>query len=395
MEPLREAATWTFAIAVVAIAYTYAGYPLALWLIAVLRPRRTPPAATDEWPLVSFSLPAHNEEASIADTLTRILEVDYPADRRQIVVVSDASTDRTDEIVRGFAARGVELLRVPERRGKTNAENAARDHLRGDIVVNTDASVRIHPHGLKPLIRQFADPTVGLASGRDVSVANVERNVNLGESAYVGYEMWVRDLETRVGSIVGASGCFYAIRRELHMALVPEALSRDFASALITREHGLRAVSVRDAVCFVPRIASIRREYPRKVRTMTRGLETLWFKRHLLNPFRHGLFAWSLASHKVARWLVPWAFAAAGLALVVLAPGVLWGGAALLAGLAVLALAAVGWWWPEGRPAPRLAAVPAYFVSGMIAAITAWARALSGEMNPVWEPTRRSGPGST
>ncbi len=96
---------------------------------------------------------------------------------------------------------------------------------------------------------------MGLASGRDVSVARVERDVNVGESGYVGYEMWVRDLETRLGSIVGASGCFYAIRRSLHMTLVPEALSRDFAAALIAREHGLRAVSVNEAVCFVPRIA--------------------------------------------------------------------------------------------------------------------------------------------
>jgi hypothetical protein len=173
------------------------------------------------------------------------------------------------------------------------------------------------------------------------------------------------------------------------MAPVPEALSRDFAAALVTREHGLRAVSVSEAVCFVPRIASIRREYRRKVRTMTRGLGTLWYKRHLLNPLRHGLFAWSLLSHKLARWLVPWAFATAGLALLLLARRETWAALGLAAGLGGLVLAAVGWWWPEGRPAPRLAAVCAYFVSGMLAAIVAWANALRGELHPVWEPTRR------
>jgi cellulose synthase/poly-beta-1,6-N-acetylglucosamine synthase-like glycosyltransferase len=386
---LITAAHWVFGISVATAVYAYIAYPLALWLLASMRARRAQPGQGDDWPLVSFSLPAYNEEASIAATLERILAVDYPADRRQVLVVSDASTDRTDEIVRGFRDRGVELLRVPERRGKTAAENAAGPHLRGEIVVNTDASVRIHPDGLKPLIRQFADPAVGLASGRDVSVARIEHDVNMGESGYVGYEMWVRALETRVGSIVGASGCFYAIRRALHMTLVPEALSRDFAAALIAREHGLRAVSVSEAVCFVPRIASIRREYRRKVRTMTRGLETLWFKRHLLNPFTQGLFAWSLLSHKLARWLVPWALAAAGLALLALAPGELWAAVALAGGLVVLALGALGWWWPEDRPALRLTAVCAYFVSGMLAAIVAWGKALSGEMNPVWEPTRR------
>jgi cellulose synthase/poly-beta-1,6-N-acetylglucosamine synthase-like glycosyltransferase len=382
-------AFWLFVASVALVLYAYAGYPALLWLLAQLRRPRVPPADPAVWPTVSFSLPAYNEEASIAATLERILAVDYPADRRQLLVVSDASTDRTDEIVRGFAARGVELLRMPERRGKTAAENAAGPHLTGDIVVNTDASVRIHPDALKPLIRQFTDPAVGLASGRDVSVTRVERDVNVGESGYVGYEMWVRDLETRVGSIVGASGCFYAIRRELHLTLVPEALSRDFAAALIAREYDLRAVSVSDAVCFVPRIASIRREYRRKVRTMTRGLETLWFKRHLLNPLTGSVFSWSLVSHKLVRWLVPWAFLTAGLALLVLAPGAWWAAVALAGGLAVLGLGVVGWWWPEDRPAPRLTSVCAYFVSGMVAAIVAWVNALSGEMNPVWEPTRR------
>jgi cellulose synthase/poly-beta-1,6-N-acetylglucosamine synthase-like glycosyltransferase len=386
---MNSFANWLFGLSVALVVYAYAGYPALLWLLAAMRRRRAAPSGGPEWPRVSISLPAYNEEASIAATLERLLEADYPSDRRDILVVSDASTDRTDEIVRSFASRGVALLRMPERRGKTAAENAARDHLRGEIVVNTDASVRVHRDALKPLIRQFADPAVGLASGRDVSVTRMERDLNVGESGYVGYEMWVRDLETRVGSIVGASGCFYAIRKPLHMAPVPEALSRDFAAALVTREHGLRAVSVSEAVCFVPRIASIRREYRRKVRTMTRGLGTLWYKRHLLNPLRHGLFAWSLLSHKLARWLVPWAFATAGLALLLLARRETWAALGLAAGLGGLVLAAVGWWWPEGRPAPRLAAVCAYFVSGMLAAIVAWANALRGELHPVWEPTRR------
>src|SRR3989441_3834563 len=153
--------------------------------------------------------------------------------------------------------------------------------------------------------------------------------------------MRLRDLETTVQGIVGASGCLYAIRADLHRCYVPEALSRDFAAALTAREHGRRAVSVHEAVCFVPRSASLRQEYRRKVRTITRGLATLAYKRALLNPARHGVFAWMLFSHKLCRWLVPWALLAAVVALVVLAgtmPGGGWLGGPLGAGLRGAAL---------------------------------------------------------
>ena len=370
-------------------AYAYLGYPALLKLMSWLRRRAPRGGEPAEWPRISITVPAYNEERAIAATLDALLATDYPADRRQVLVVSDASTDRTDEIVRSYANRGVELLRVPVREGKTAAENAAQQHLRGDIVVNTDASVRIAADALKPLIARFSDPTVGVASGRDVSVTHLDRDANLGESGYVGYEMWLRDLETRVDSIVGASGCFYAIRKPLHMTYFPAALSRDFACALIAREQGYRAVSVSEAVCFVPRIPSLRQEYRRKVRTLTRGLRTLWYKRRLLNPVRYGLFSWMLASHKLVRWLAPWGLTLAALAWLWLALA-LRSVAGTLVLLLPLLLAAAGWVWPEHRRAPRIVTVPAYLVSGIVAALDAWLRALRGQLNPVWEPTRRT-----
>src|SRR5690606_29810682 len=145
---------------------------------------------------------------------------------------------------------------------------------RGEIVVNTDASVTIRPDAVKHLVRCFADPEVGVASGRDVSVASVGAKGHASEAAYVGYEMWVRDLETQVSGIIGSSGCLYAIRAELHRRQLPGHYSRDFSSALWARLNGYRAVSVRNAVCFVPRAASFKIEYRRKIRTMSRGLQT-------------------------------------------------------------------------------------------------------------------------
>ena len=380
------------AIALTLCLYTYVGYPLILRILSGSRRSRSvqPPGGSFRaWPRISIVIPVYNEAAIIANTLERILAIDYPSDRRQILVVSDASMDATDDIVMGLAPRGVELLRLRQRCGKTGAENAARPHLTGEIIINTDASVRIDEAAVKHLVRAFDDPSVGVASGRDVSVSNLDDHLNPGEQAYVGYEMWVRDLETSLSGIVGASGCLYAVRRDLHMSSMPEGLSRDFAAALMARERGYCAVSVTAAICYVPRGTSLRREYVRKVRTMARGLRTLWHKRILLSPSRHGRFAWMLWSHKLCRWLTPWTVLLAAAAVAALTPRHWWAATTLAAGGAAAFLTAIGWIWPEGRPLPRLIALPSYAVSGNIAVLHAWIRAVGGRGTALWEPTRR------
>jgi len=283
--------------------YAYAVYPALLWLAGRLFRQSVRSDSTD-WPMVTLTVPVYNEARNIRQKLDELLQLDYPSDKLQILVISDASTDETDAIVAEYASRGVELVRLPARRGKTAAENAAGPAARGTIIVNNDATVRIPPNALKALVRVFADQTVGVASGRDVSVGAATRQSNRGESQYVGYEMWLRGLETGLGSIVGASGCFYGIRAHIYDSTFREELSRDFASALMARASGLRAVSVDDAICYVPRTATLNAEFQRKIRTMARGLETLWQWRRMLNPVRFGLFAFMLLSHKLCRWLI-------------------------------------------------------------------------------------------
>jgi cellulose synthase/poly-beta-1,6-N-acetylglucosamine synthase-like glycosyltransferase len=331
----------------------------------------------------------YNEESVIRSTLESLLQLDYPKDRRQILIVSDASSDGTDQIIAEYADRGIEFMRLPSRAGKTAAENAARPALRGDIIVNTDATIRIHPGALRPLIAAFNDPSVGVASGRDVSVARIDEDSNMGESGYVDYEMKIRALETSVAGIVGASGCFYAIRSELHNKPVPTGLSRDFASALTAREAGFRAVSVDEAVCFVPRVGSLRTEYRRKVRTIARGIATLFYKRRLLNPFRQGLFAWMLLSHKLCRWLVPWAGVIAVTCLAVIATTQTWARVLLAVSAIGVLLGLVGWAWPQNRNTPRIFALPAFGLVGNLAVLHAWMNVLRRVSTPTWEPTRR------
>lgn len=378
------------------VVYASIGYPVLLsGLALVTRRDRAKPERTgeSELPPISITVPVFNEVHQIDALLASLVALEYPRERRQILVVSDGSTDGTDDAVREWADQGVELLRVTSRGGKGAAENEARRHLTGEIVVNTDASIRIRPDALEPLIRPFADPSVGVVSGRDLSVTSQAGDANTGEGGYVGYEMTIRDLETRSGGIVGASGCFYAIRRELHLEEVPPELSRDFASALIARDRDYRAVSAPDAVCFVPRTTSLGKEYRRKVRTLARGMATLGTWRHLLNPFRVPAFAWKLFSHKVCRWATPLALLLVGTGLALLAPTHGWARGVLALAAVVVALGAVGWILSRrDRPLPRLLAVTAFFVMSNVAVLHALMRALRGGSEPVWEPTRRGSP---
>ncbi|HWG35102.1 MAG TPA: glycosyltransferase [Gemmatimonadaceae bacterium] len=377
-----------FALPVALAAYTYGLYPALLWLVA----RRADPRHADrgDLPQVSVVIPAYNEEAQIRGAIEALIAQDYPGNRRQILILSDASTDRTDEIVRAYASQGVELLRMPTRGGKTAAENASCGVLRGEIVINSDSSVRLHPRAIWELVAAMADPRVGVASTRDVSVSAETQEANLAEAGYVGYEMKLRRLETRAGGIIGASGSGYAIRTVLHKIPIRHDLSRDFAAALTARIHGYRTISVDSAICYVPRTTSLRAEYRRKVRTIARGIETLLSKRSLLDPTQYGSFSWKLLSHKVCRWLVPTFVFPGVLGLGILALTHLWAQVLLCLGGLGVVTAVVGAMWPAERAMPRFLRVATFAAAANLAVVHALLRVTFGHDDHLWEPTRRS-----
>ncbi|HJQ10498.1 MAG TPA: glycosyltransferase [Gemmatimonadaceae bacterium] len=374
---------------VVIAVYAYVGYPLILWLAAKARRTSARAEAVTEWPDVTITVPIYNAASSIRATLDRLLELDYPREKLQILVISDASNDGSDEIVRGLQNRGVELLRMPVRRGKTVAENAALAASRGEILVNVDSTILLPSNALKRLVQVFQDPTIGVASGRDVSIGDAHKEGTPAESRYIGYEMWVRDLETQVGSIVGASGCFYASRRCIHERALPAGLSWDFASALNARLQGYRSVSVPEAICMVPRALQIRTELRRKMRTMARGLSTLFYYRALMNPFAYGSFALTLISHKLLRWLP---YLLAPIALVALSTLALESLIARgLLGLTFAALVAGFFAMRHRASLPKPLALAGFVVAVFSAGFLAWWAALRQTQMATWEPTPRPG----
>lgn len=370
------------------VAYAYFGYPLLL--LAVLRLRGPRPKAVTagfETPRVSVVITCRNEARVIREKLENTLLLTYQGRLArdagvQILVASDASDDGTDDVVREFAARGVELVRLEERGGKERAQQAAVEQVRGDVVVFTDAKIRLEPEALDRFVAYFADPSVGAVS----SIDRVEGEGS-GEGMYVRYEMWLRALESEFGSLVGVSGSCFAVRRAICADLRADIPS-DFALLLAARRRGLRGVHAPDVVASYRPVATERAEFERKVRTVLRGITTLMTCSEVLNPFVYGVFSWQVASHKLMRWLVPW-FVAIGTfsTLAVAASGFFYS----LVALCVL-LFYIGAALAAADPKMRehvWCRLPLFFlvVNGGIA--VAWYHYIRGKRTMAWNPSAK------
>jgi glycosyltransferase involved in cell wall biosynthesis len=376
-----EIAFWVCAFGA---AYSYFCYPLVLLLMV----RRRPAGAFRrevEPENLCVVVAARNEEANIVAKLENTLALERDGCSVDIVVASDASDDSTDNLVRGYAARGVRLVRSPERRGKEVAQKRALDAITSDIVVFTDAGTMLPPDSIARLRAAFADPTVGAVSSVDRLLA-ADGTVD-GEGLYLRYEMWLRDLETRAGSLVGLSGSFFAARRVVCRDW-DVSVPSDFGTALNCVRAGFRAISDRSVVGLYKTIADPRREYARKVRTVTRGMKGLARRREVLNPFRYGKFAFQVFSHKVMRWAVPWFLVGALASSAVLAPHSAFYATLLLLQLLGYAAAVLA------RVLPALLRVPlvkpwTFFVEANAAIVHATLRVLRGEGQATWEPSKR------
>jgi glycosyltransferase involved in cell wall biosynthesis len=284
------------------IFYAYLGYPILLMIATLCRSR--PVKKGDIAPAVSFIITAYNEEKRIGEKIENTLRQDYPKDRLEIIVASDCSDDRSDEIVSGFGLDRVRLVRAGKRGGKEAAQKLAVDSATGEILVFSDVATILPPDGITNIVRNFYDPTVGCVSSVDKIIGSGPSSG--GEGVYVRYEMFLRNLETRVGTLVGLSGSFFAARKEVCQNWAVD-LQSDFHTLLNAVKMGFRGVSDPDSVGYYKNITEETREFERKVRTVLRGIDVLMASLVVMNPFRFGLFSWQLLSHKLCRWLVPFA----------------------------------------------------------------------------------------
>jgi cellulose synthase/poly-beta-1,6-N-acetylglucosamine synthase-like glycosyltransferase len=298
-----EIAFWFCAVAVL---YAYVIYPMALVVFARWfgsQSSAAPQIAEGSLPRVSLLIAAYNEETTIAERLENALALDYPADKLEIVIASDGSSDSTASVVQRYGDRRVRLLDYRERRGKAEVLNAAFRELTTDIVVLSDANTFTDRSALRHLVRWFQSPDVGVVCGRLVLTDPASgRNV---DSIYWRYENVLKYYESRLGALLGANGAIYAIRRELFQGIRQNTLIDDFVIPLLTRLRTHCAIVYdADAVAYEETPAAIGSEFKRRARIGTGGFQSMSVLWKLLNPAQ-GWIAFTFFSHKIARWLCP------------------------------------------------------------------------------------------
>jgi cellulose synthase/poly-beta-1,6-N-acetylglucosamine synthase-like glycosyltransferase len=294
-----------FDICLAVLVYVYVGYPALVWLLARVRPGQPLAAAAgDHRPTVSVLIAAYNEVDGIADTVRNKLAQDYPADHLEVIVVSDGSTDGTDEAVQAIDDPRVRLVRQEPRAGKTSGLNLIAPLAAGEVLVFSDANSFYSPDTVARLVQPLADPAVGYVTGSMFYRAPDGSASGEGCSAYMRYENRLRAWETRLGSIVGVDGGVDAMRRDLWEPMRSDQLP-DFVAPLTVREKGYRVVYEPSARLYEDALAATEDEFRMRVRVSLRAWWAMKDKAALLDPHRYGVFAWQLWSHKLLRYLAP------------------------------------------------------------------------------------------
>ena len=375
------------------IFYAYLGYLLCLFVISLFKKTNT--LSTSKtinpdsiFPRVSFIITAYNEEDRIKEKIEGSLLQDYPKDRLEIIVASDCSNDMTDEIVLSYEGK-VKLVRAPERKGKENAQKYAVEAATGEIFVFSDVATILKPDGISNIVKNFNDPSIGCVSSEDRFI-DADGTIS-GEGAYVKYEMFLRKFESRVNTLVGLSGSFFAARREVCKNWSNE-LQSDFNTLLNSIRLGLRGISDSQSIGYYKNIADGKKEYNRKVRTVLRGISVMMKNLSLLNPFKYGLFGWQLFSHKICRWLVPYFLIFLFISNLFIMFSSIFYFFTFVLQVTFYILAYKYHRHSKAKhqdPSGNLIKIPYFFVTVNLSILVAWWKYIKGERATFWEPSKR------
>ncbi len=369
------------------IVYPYALYPLALKLLCSLYRREL--LHKEETPAITVIIPAFNEEDVIAEKIENTLKLDYPADKREIIVISDHSTDKTNEIVKGYEKQGVRLIVQPVRKGKTAGLNDAVGIARGEILFFTDADSMYRADALKIAASILsANPDVGLVTGSTDYLAERDGKMVVTTGMYTRLERFIKRQESLLGSCVGADGAIFAMRRACYANLQHDDIN-DLVLPLNVKRQGYRVVFQEGLVCSEAPAADESGEFNRQVRITNRTLRALFRNADLMNMFKYPLFSFELVSHKLIRLSVPlFMLLLIPLNILLLTEG------RVYAFLFVAQAAAYGFclmrfrWERSGRQSTMLTFLY-HFIIINLSMLIGWIKFLSGQKSVIWNPQKQ------
>ncbi|MFT5497006.1 MAG: cellulose synthase/poly-beta-1,6-N-acetylglucosamine synthase-like glycosyltransferase [Kiritimatiellia bacterium] len=344
----------------------------------------------DITPSLTVVVCAYNEEGYIGARIENLLASHYPMDQLHIIVGSDGSTDRTEEIVRSYADRGVQLI-PGQRQGKISMLNDCLEQAKGALVVFTDANTHFKPDTLRELVKPFADEAVGGVAGNQIYTRDQEQSLTAdGECAYWNFDRMMKLAQSGAGHITSATGAIYAIRRALFQP-IPMGATDDFMVSTGVISQGARLVYRDEAQAFEPVAIKAQTEFLRKVRVITQGLYAVKCRRELLNPFRYGYYAFQITWHKLLRRLLVFPL----LGMLFASPWIWTQGriyqAVVLLQLAFYGAALLGFGLRKTRlGCNKLLTLPFYFCLVNGAALLAAFNMLRGRRIGVWITTRKA-----
>ena len=387
-----------FWISVGMIVYCYAIYPLILILFASVqqvwedlsfaigRKDRRQRALPDFLPSVSLIFSAYNEETVILEKMRNCAETEYPQNRLEILVGCDGCSDRTADLARTAQLPNARIFEFSDRGGKPAMLNRLAKEARGEILVLTDANTMLDSNAVRMLVRHFSNPRVGCVSG-ELRLQTPDGSP-VAEGLYWRYETFLKFLEGRLNLLLGANGAVYAMRKSLFTAIPPQGIVDDFLVAMRIRKAGHRLIYDTEAVGYERVAPSLRHEFSRHVRIGAGNFHALRYTLPLLAPSA-GWVAFSFWSHKILRWLVPFALLAAFISAFGLAFEDPWYGAIAAGGGLLAFLALVGYRLELRNVRRAVFSLPFYFLSMNLALLLGFVRFLSGRQGLTWQTTVR------
>lgn len=374
-----------FWISLAALFYTYIGYPLLVYFVGLIKRREVKKSFCE--PAVTILITAYNEERDIFSKIENTLKINYPKEKLEILVASDGSTDNTDKIAKDFSEQGVKLFRQEGRKGKTYTQNKAVEVATGEIILFSDATTYYESDVLHKILPNFADESIGCVAGKLIYVDETKSNVGSGAKSYWNYEIFLKTNESRACSLIGASGCLYAVRKSAYKEMYAEACS-DFLICTVIYRQGLRSVFEPEAICTEDTNRKAEKEMQMRVRIISQTFTDLWRNRDMLNPFKNNFFAIELFSHKVLRYAVPIFLFLILISSFISAFSSVFFAIVLALQIIFYLIAAIGWLFEKSGKRAGILAIPLYFVLANAASVIAFYKFLCGEKFERWEPIR-------